>query len=197
MLVARADLRAKSRELPSDFSLSFGHPVLLNPDTWVLGPVILTRGSGLLEQSNYHVLLREIKKHRNRWRLTRASHWGSGWVEHLSFQMYRKGGVRPTALYAWLRDWFLTLAEHYPVADDSHHSAMQHAAALEHIQYEANKVYDGDVTGDLCRQVFSWLWDHEQVELEDHDGHGARPSRDAVRRALEHVLGRSLECDES
>ena len=199
LLAAREDLRAKSRKLPDDFGLSPDHPVSLNSDTWVLGPAVLARGASLLDESNYLVLLRELNSRhgRDQWCLTRASHFACGWVEHLSFKMYHEGGVNTTPLYEWLRDWFLTLSEHYPCADDAHYSGMQYTAALDHIKYQADRVYAEEVTDALCRQVFSWLWDHEQTELEDRDGYGARPSRDAVKRALEGVLGRSLGCDES
>ncbi|RKX66591.1 MAG: hypothetical protein DRP42_02875, partial [Tenericutes bacterium] len=45
---------------------------------------------------------------------------------------------------------------------------------------------DSDV--DWCADVFSWLWDNDQTELENNDDQGAYPSEDSCKIAL-YALG--------
>lgn len=54
--------------------------------TWSLGPVVDMRGGGNLMASNARVLLERLKGYEADWRIVRCSHWGYGWVEHLTFR---------------------------------------------------------------------------------------------------------------
>ena len=44
---------------------------------------------------------------------------------------------------------------------------------------------DYDLPEGWEREVFSWLWDHEQGEIENTDDRGGYPSEAALRRAVD------------
>lgn len=101
-------------------------------DSWSLGPVILTRDSGPLDESNAATLKKELTSDptlAEDWTITRASHWAVGWVEHLSFRVVEPDGSA-SRVARFLEGWFESLSD-YPVADDDDHSEREHESALE------------------------------------------------------------------
>lgn len=80
----------------------------------------------------------------------------------------------------------------YPVLDESDFSEREHEASLENIKEVIRQIEnDVDSNSDIdlgfdehASEVFSWLWDNEQSEVECHDGGGAYPSRESVERAI-------------
>jgi len=73
---------------PSDFGMASS---TLHYDdffeTWSLGPVVLTRASTLLEESNHKALISYLDDLNlpTEWLIVRCNHWGCGWVDHLAF----------------------------------------------------------------------------------------------------------------
>lgn len=108
-------------------------------DTWTLGPVILTRDSDTLEESNAAALLAALRARfpfgegydpeegpdqPGMWEVTRCRHFGYGWIEHLSYKA-RTGPSETrdtyTPIHAFMEAWFAMLAD-YPVADEMDYS---------------------------------------------------------------------------
>lgn len=174
---------AEALRLPDGLALGSEHPVSKDPEHWSMGPMIVTRDSGLCDQSNRDALISHLKvEHpglRKDWRITTCGHWGVGWVEHLSFRALNKDGS-PTAIFRVLKAWFDALSD-YPVADDGDYSKRQRDAAIENIMSE------GQISEDEAGRVYSWLWDNAQRELEDDGDEGAYPSRESIDRALKAI----------
>lgn len=113
---------------------------------WFVAPVIRTRDSGVLEESNFAVVKRELEKANKesleeRLRVTddprrveseddsddyevhRFGHWGPGWFEIIL--------VRPESKCAQVAAEFACALSDYPIADEEHHSQAEHEEANE------------------------------------------------------------------
>lgn len=183
--LSESDVR-EALELPRDFGYS-GDLDLGN--TWALGPVIRTRDSSLLEESNADALeaalaaatkAKEVES--DSWEVTHSSHWAVGWVDHLSYQVIDAQG-NPTRMARWLKRWFEALAD-YPVADEEDVSRREYEATIENIESEGRRMLRDDVPKDWAEQVFSWFWDNDQAAVESHDGGGGYPNDAQLREAL-------------
>ena len=74
----------------------------------------------------------------------------------------------------------------YPLLDESDYSDREYQATLENIADAAWRVArQYELPEGWERQVFSWLWDHEQNEIENTDDRGGYPSEESLRRAFE------------
>jgi hypothetical protein len=112
---------AKMLKRPDSFLYFGGNEEMFNQ--WSMGPTIMTRDSEPDEKANAEALLRELKLAEERgiiepdsWRMERASHWGVGWVEHLTFQV-TDGEGNITRVAKWMTLWRDMLQE-YPIADN-------------------------------------------------------------------------------
>lgn len=186
--LSKEDICELLRE-PDNFSAGADNPIAKDPEHWCLGPVIRTRDSGLLEQSNAAALVKALEalpKFAGEWSLEEATHWGCGWVEHLSFRLLDDNG-NPTAIYAWLAEWFTRLLEDYPVADDDDYSRREFEATLENIRYAGNfmtRLLDVALPDNWEREVYNWLWENAQESVESRDDRGGYPSREKVVEAM-------------
>lgn len=183
----------KMLRLPDYFSASSGHPVSEDPEHWCLGPVIRTRDSGLIDQSNAAMLekhLESMPELEEDWSIQSASHWACGWVDHLSFRLLDSEG-KVTKIYHVLREWFDAL-EDYPLADDDDHSQREREATLEYIEYNGRRFLKSDAPSDWVSQVELWLEENDPKELESRDDQGGAPSDGALKGALE-ALGLAEE----
>lgn len=183
---------------PSDFGLSSSAE---HADemfvTWSLGPVIRTRDSNLLELSNADALEKMLNEEhpdlRECWTITTCRHWAVGWVEHLSFEAVDKDG-EPTKIFRVLCAWRDMLSE-YPCADESDLSRREYDGTCDFIRDEGSHLgLKRGVRDDWPEDVYSWLWENEQKELEISDGDCAYPSRESIRKAMAAL--RILEEDE-
>lgn len=190
-------LRAKALSPPQHCFLSAYHPASQQPDQWVLGPVILHRDSGLLEQSNSRVLLRRLEslpEFEEVWEVHELGHWAVGWVKHLSFQLFDEGGTKPTAIYVWLREWFAKL-EDYPLADEDDYSALECEATYENVK-SAVSMYRYRYLGDRDldhEAIHTWLQENTPNALDNRDDQGGWPSDEAIAQAVEALYGPATE----
>lgn len=177
--------------IPEGMSLSSEHPAAIDPEHWSVGPVLITRDSGVLEQVNRDALIAHLEEvHPDDWELLQARHWGCGWVEHLSFKAVDDEGQASTILEV-LQKWFDGLAD-YPCADDAALSQAEYDVAIENISNNGRRFLANDVdTDDWEKRVWTWLWENDQRALEDVDGQGPYPSDESLRRAM-----RTLELTE-
>lgn len=112
-----------------------------------------------------------------------ASHWAVGWCEGFEIRVYGKDRQITDAFKEW-HEMCIAL-ENYPILDESDFSERELLAAEESIeQTGANMVIENAPEG-WVQRVSNWLWENDQSELENTDGHGASPSEDSVRSALE------------
>lgn len=181
--------------LPDSFALDAEHPASRDPEHWALGPVIVTRDSGLIDQSNRDALVAHLRKDyaalRKDWRVTTCSHWAVGWVEHLTFRAVNQDGT-PSTIFKVLKHWFDALSD-YPVADDTDVSRREYEVAIERIGDEGRQFLRDDVKDGWEQRVFSWLWDHDQRALDNVDDQGPCPSEAEVHGAMR-ALDMTNEC---
>lgn len=120
--------------------------------------------------------------------IRRESHRSSlvGHVDGFSIRIFQAGGTITQAYTAWHR-LQLELAR-YPVLDEDDYSQRQHEATLNNIEQVGIGDREWRVGGppeNWVGQVFGWLWENNPDALEDHDGNGGYPAREAVIEAAD------------
>jgi hypothetical protein len=183
-----AEIRDALR-MPDDFGYSGELPI---GETWSLGPVIRTRDSNLLDQSNADALeeaLGNIPEFSSEYQIVHAGHWAVGWVDHLAFHAVDENR-EPTHIFKWILGWFDALSD-YPVANDDDYSRRQHELLIKDINDAGHRIRDGhpaDETG-WEEAVREWLEENgshnARRALEDPENYGmASQDVEAALRAL-------------
>jgi hypothetical protein len=148
--------------------------------------IIASRDSTLLEASNAAAIVKELTRVDSRqrcWRTESHNHWAVGYVENIVIRPFRKDG-KVSAAFRALHSLAMALAD-YPCLDESDFSRREYEAACDAISYEGGSIVSDDAPEEWVGEVFSWLWDNEQSELEDRgEGQGAYPSQESISRAL-------------
>ena len=174
---------------PSDFGFHDPeHPACSDPEHWALGPVFLTRDSGLLGQSNASALRRALADRpelAEDWQETRCGHWAVGWVDHLSLRVLGEDG-QETAMLGFVREWFGAL-EDYPIADDEDFSEREAEALRDSVRQSGQRYVRDGADDDWVERVVARLEHTDPSQLESHDDHGPSPDDDAVLDALRHL----------
>ncbi len=161
------------------------------------------RDSGLVEQSNADAIAKELEPFVEAGDVMpeHHGHWACGWIDgyairvyyhaHLPADGFADGGEAYSgeecrevteAFQTWC--YLQHRLSDYPVLDETDHSRREYEAALEAISSEGRRQVRDDAPKDWAAQVFSWLWDNKQRELDNRDDQGASPSWEAVREAL-------------
>ena len=110
-------------------------------------------------------------------------HWAVGWIDGYAIRVFRDGQI--TDAFKAYHELSAQLAD-YPILDEEDYSNREYEATLENIADAAWRLKgDYDLPDGWESQVFSWLWDHEQRELENRDDQGGYPSEEALQRAFE------------
>ena len=158
-----------------------------HPEQWA---IIYThnRDSGLLDQSNAKVIAEAMEP------FTEGDdpdvvfeshhHWAVGHVDGFSLRVYRDGQI--TEAFRTWHDLQARMTD-YPLLNEEGYSAREHEATLENIIDAAWRVkheYD-DLPEQWESEVFSWLWDHDQGEIENTDDRGGYPSEESLRQAFD------------
>jgi hypothetical protein len=188
MLDSKATLTEREIEKALERPRSFGYAGDQEGmfETWSLGPIIRTRDSDLREQSNADALIKHLESDStlaDDWRITGASHWAVGWVDHLSFRVVEADGKTPTRIARVLKEWSDALAS-YPVADESDLSRREYEATLENIESAGRRMVVEAAPEDWPARAFGWFWDHDQRAVEARDGGGGYPSDEQMRACL-------------
>lgn len=145
------------------------------------------RDSGLLAQSNASVFQRELEAScfEEDVQAEHANHWACGWVDGFAVRVRAADSGAFTPAFIKLVE-LVTALESYPVLDENDYSQREYDAAVEAIEQELHALGAGwNENSAGPGDVFGWLWDHEQEELENRDDQGAAPSREAVARACD------------
>lgn len=170
---------------PENCFIDGDHPAMKDPEHWCVGPVIVHRDSDIMSNVNYIRLIEaldENKEIEGDWETHVFNHWAVGWVKHLSFRVLDENG-EPSKAYRFISEWFDAL-EDYPCADDELLSQMEYDAAIEAIESEGRRWLKEGAPEGWPGEVWTWLSENEQGELENRDGNGAYPSEESVRNAL-------------
>ena len=142
------------------------------------------RDSRLLEESNADAIKKELEAEDFGEDVVPEchNHFAVGWVEGYAIRVYdEKGNVtKAFEKYVALMD---AMAD-YPVLDEEDYSRREHEATLKNID-EFRHLVKSRSPDDWPSQVFSWLWEHDQRELENRDDQGGYPSEESVLEALE------------
>jgi hypothetical protein len=145
------------------------------------------RDSRLVEQSNGRVIRRELTRfvESGDVEFHRFGHFGYGWAEEVAVRVYRPGTTDPT-------DAFQTLArlnerqQATVIIDEIDYSTLEYEAALESFSTALiGSGVDRSALPDGWQvQVYNWLRDSDERQLENVDDQGASPSQEAVIEAL-------------
>ncbi len=177
----------KALARPDSFSLSPRHPHYDDMFvTWSLGPTIEVRDGKLLDQANSEALIAHLKSDtslRKDWMITHASHFGCGYMDHLSFRAVDKKNREPTRIFRVLMEWNNALSE-YGCADDSAYSQLEYDTACQNIKDAGAQLLNGKEPNNWDAEVFSWLWEHDQEALENVDDEGAYPTDEELKKCL-------------
>ena len=171
--------------LPRDCYIDADHQAMKDPEHWCVGPTVLTRDSDLMSNVNYIRLVEALEEHgewKEDWEIHVFNHWAVGWVKHLAFRVLDEKG-EPTPLFHFVKKWFSDL-EDYPCADDELLSEMEYDAAIEVIISHGSRWLKEPIPEEWASEVFTWLWQNDQSQLEDRDGNGPYPSEESVREAM-------------
>ena len=143
------------------------------------------RDSRLLEESNADAIKKEMEAEEFGEDVVPEchNHFAVGWVEGYAIRVYDAAGNVTKAFekYVALMD---AIAD-YPVLDDEDYSRREYEATLKNIEQVGGRFVKTGSPEDWAEQVFSWLWNHDQNELENRDDQGGYPSNEAVQEALE------------
>lgn len=148
-----------------------------------IGPVGRSRDSTLLEESNFEVIWKDLhKKYPQVVEIERLGHWGVGWVEGIVWKAYNKNGA-PSNVAVAVCDWEDQL-NRYPVADEDAYSDAVYEATIEGVKMAIGSKVSKQKQSMAARDVYSWLSEHEEEEVDNVDDRGGYPSDEAVDRAL-------------
>lgn len=150
---------SEALRIPSDFGYSGDLPI---GESWSLGPMILNRDSGPLEQANAQSVRTAFTERfgaegeDNGWVVTRCNHWAVGWVEHLSFRAIDGNGGPSEQFLEMLR--LNAEVEENGVLDEELVSQMEHEALIEYLEWNATAFLIDSVPDDwpeiLAREVW-------------------------------------------
>ena len=160
---------------------------LADADNWTI-VYTSNRDSGLMEQSNavaVHNALLPFMKGKNPDVVEEShSHWAVGHVDGFSIRVYRRG--KTTKAFAkWCE--LKARRDDYPILDEDDYYACQSEAALENIKHEGERLarrHAIELPGDFEHEVYWWLSNNDDAQLDDSDDRGAYPSEEAVLAAF-------------
>lgn len=163
-------------------------------ETWSQGPVIRTRDSDLMEESNADALIKWLESKtelEDLWQIQNASHWAVGWVDHLSFRVLNDDGTVCDPMVNFILEWKNKIDD-YPLLDEDDYSDRQFEAFSENvesqIQYVLRQKYDDpDYSEEIFDKVWRYLMDKTNVDIGGNDGNGYYPGEDEILEILEKV----------
>lgn len=155
--------------------------------TWTLGPVIEHRDSDLLTQSNsaqIKAFLEGREDFNEQWEIVRYSCSLVGWRDHLSYKVLDiKGEV--TEIAKEIDGIYTHMRNVYPVLDEEDWSEREYDSTLDSIREQASYCGLIDNAPDGFEyEIYRWLSENADSELEAHDGFGAYPSEESIVECL-------------
>lgn len=117
-------MQTYKRFAPTQFDSAGLNGDRLGISDWLVAPVIQTRDSGPLEQSNFAVFLDGIGGESDTVQVHRFGHWGPGWFEIIVIDPADTERVQAA-------EEMEAALENYPILDDEDHSNREFEAACE------------------------------------------------------------------
>jgi hypothetical protein len=156
-----------------------------DPERWAIF-YTRNRDSGLLDVSNHVAITKALDRFDQAENPTVIwqdhSHWGPGWVTALVIRVFDRRGRVTKAFKCWCD--IQARLEDYPVLSEEDYSEREYDAALEGIRQQGRRHVIEDAPDDWPGQVYDWLSDNDDRQLENHDDQGAYPSDESIREAL-------------
>jgi hypothetical protein len=157
----------------------------VDPENWAVF-YTMSRDSGLLDVSNHHAIATALDKFDEGDEPTLFwqdhSHFAVGWVTAAVIRVYDADGNITEVFRAWAE--FQARLEDYPVLDETDYSNREYDAALEGIREQGRRQVIDNPPEHWPSQVYEWLSEHCDRELENRDDRGAYPSEGSIREAL-------------
>lgn len=150
-----------------------------------------SRGSGLLEKSNESAILRTLRPFTGTWEdgdaveEIGANHFALGYLDGFIIRVYDAEGELTPAFLAYAE--MHGAMENYPILDESDYCEREFEATLDNVASQIRSVrHRTDLYGREpdAGEVYRWLSDNDQGELENTDDCGGFPSDDSVLEAL-------------
>jgi len=133
-------------------------------ENWSLGPCIASRDMDNMAKVNGESLVEMMKG--LRYKIIGCSHWGCGWVDHLSFPVV--DGDVPTKELEVVEEWVRLLQE-YPVIDEAAYYALEDERIREEVEC------------DHADEVIEWMYTHCPQHLEEYvNPKGIEMAREAL-----------------
>lgn len=156
------------------------------PEQWT---IVYThnRDSDLLDQSNAEAIRERLRAYPDDVRDEHHGHFLCGWVDGYAIRVYDDDGKVTEAFQEWCA--IQDRLEDYPILDEDDFCRREHDATMENVEEVTSRVWrwsdrDGDMPEDLPGEVYSWLWDNNQREVDPVDGGGGYPTDEAVEQAI-------------
>lgn len=154
------------------------------------------RDSGVLDQSNAEQIRQALDQ------FTEGvvpdvvqeshNHWAVGHIDGFSLRVFRSGEI--TDAFRTFHELMERLAE-YPILNEDDFSNREYEATVENIVNAAWRLRDDyELPENWQYEVYGWLSDRENHEVECCDDQGGYPSEDSLRRAM-NALFQRLEID--
>ena len=145
----------------------------------------LNRDSRLIDQSNAEVIQKEMNPFVGEGDCFEEHHtdWACGWMDGYAIRCFKKGTEEPTE--AWLKYCSLMAdLEEYPVLDDEDHSNKEYEATIDWISENGYRYVASEVDNGWEDRVYKWLWDNNQIAIENTDDQGGTPTDEEIIEAL-------------
>lgn len=188
----RQAIQAKITELckhPRDYGYSSDNADLFV--TWTLGPILETRDSTLLTQSNSAEIQKRFKNllDHERAEINHTGHFGYGWCDHLSFPVVEYTNVlhtrvpRESAAYRLWQQIQDDLND-YPILNEIDYGEREVEATLENIESAMWSHKHKILPPDYIDLLYAWFMDNDYAAIESCDDRGGYPDDDQLARAF-------------
>ena len=190
-IIEELDLEEAAKELAGnwqDFTCFawFREKDIESPDDWA---IIYThhRDSGLLDQSNAEAIAEAMQPFSDGDDpdvvFESHHHWAVGHIDGFSIRVFKDEKI--TEAFRTYHDLQARLAD-YPILDEDDYSYREYEATLENITDAAWRLKNQyELPDGWESEVYCWLSDHDQGEIENRDDRAGYPSEKALRRAFQ------------
>jgi hypothetical protein len=145
---------------------------------------VLQRDSTLLEESNAQALAAALKPHLEAdtddpdiWQ-ERHRHWAVGWIEGYVIRVTDEQG-KPTEAAEALWELIEQMRD-YPILDEQDYMQREYEAAIQAIQEQLRYIGGSPAA---ASDVYAWLSENDNSQLENTDDTGAYPDEESIRAA--------------
>lgn len=140
------------------------------------------RDSTLLTESNAAYIEKTLKKYQSV-HFECHNHWAVGYVNAIVIKVYRKDEKTINEGFKKFCEIMAQLEE-YPVLDETDYSNREYEATIENIKTVGNGAVKASAPVSWASEVYSWLSEYDDSEIQNRDDQGGYPSEESVKKAL-------------